>query len=177
MCDCCNTTRPMQVRMLRTLIMLSLLQGHVLAFNPPLAPARPHMISTGTCKSHQKASCATSFPARAQSPTLHAAAPPQIARPPGGAPLTAFLVAIWYASSVICNQTSKRLLGSMGSQTLTLSHHFCWLRRPRPRCLTCELPSMESRRAHSFSTAVLAAAFTGGFVTSTRASLLCTSRL
>lgn len=39
---------------------------------------------------------------------------------PGGTVLTAFLVGIWYAASVVCNQTSKVLVASLGSQTLTL---------------------------------------------------------
>ena len=37
-----------------------------------------------------------------------------------GTALTALLVGIWYAASVKCNQTSKLLVASLGSQTLTL---------------------------------------------------------
>ena len=56
--------------------------------------------------------------------------PPLLAAPPassaavalpGGTPLTVALVAAWYFASVVCNQSSKVLLRSLGSQTLTLA--------------------------------------------------------
>ena len=46
-----------------------------------------------------------------------AAAP--LARIPDGW-ITVTLIALWYYTSVICNQTSKLLVASLGSQALTL---------------------------------------------------------
>ena len=47
-------------------------------------------------------------PLRRQRALVVAASPaPAAAGPPGGAPLTIALVAVWYAASVICNQSSR----------------------------------------------------------------------
>eukprot|EP00966_Prymnesium_polylepis_P029835 692929-Prymnesium_polylepis.1 len=60
---------------------------------------------------------------RRRSSPLSASAP--AADGPGwlltGTPLTALLVALWYAISVVNNQTSKLLVGTLGPELLTLN--------------------------------------------------------
>ena len=82
--------------------------------------------------------------------------------------VTAVLIFVWYASSIVCNQTSKDLLGAgvLTSATLTLAQSiisvFCGpimlliLRHP------CSLYAFRSRK-QALDTAQLAVVFTGGF--------------
>ncbi len=91
--------------------------------------------------------------------------------PPGGTPLTAALVAVWYAASVKCNQTTKVLVDTLGSPTLTLWQLLvavaCGalvLAGLRAFCRECTFPpvGIESR-GQLADTAALSAIFTGGF--------------
>ena len=91
----------------------------------------------------------------------------------GGTLLTAVLVAIWYATSVVCNQTSKALVATMGSQTLTLCQLIvavlCGglvLLGLRASSSEREFPSVQmSSFEQLMDTTILATAFTGGFIT------------
>ena len=93
--------------------------------------------------------------------------------PPGGSLVTALCLAIWYGTSVICNQTSKVLVASLGSQTLTLCQLIiavgcgaAVLLGLRAFCSECAFPPVGiASREQLIDTAVLAAAFTGGFIT------------
>jgi hypothetical protein len=95
------------------------------------------------------------------------------AGPPGGATFTMALVALWYAASVVCNQTSKALLRTFGAQSLTLAQlvvsSLCGaavLLGLRLCCSECVFPPVAiGSREQLFDTTVLAAAFTGGFIT------------
>ena len=98
---------------------------------------------------------------------------------PGGAPLTALLVGLWYAASVVCNQSSKKLLaGALGAQTLTLAQcvvaSACGALILVALRLFCQLfldgecafaPVSITTRAQLVDTAATAAAFLGGFIT------------
>ena len=114
-------------------------------------------------------SAAARLSAARRHPSIVAAA----AEPPGGTPLTVLLIVIWYATSVICNQTSKVLVASLGSQALTLCQMLvavgCGalvLVGLRAFCSECAFPPVGiSSRDQLVDTAILAAAFTGGFIT------------
>jgi drug/metabolite transporter (DMT)-like permease len=83
------------------------------------------------------------------------------------------LIAIWYATSVVCNQSSKVLVQLLGSQTLTLAQLVvavacgaAVLLGLRASCSECVFPDIGfSSRDQLVETAILATAFTGGFVT------------
>ena len=82
-----------------------------LALNPAVTPAA-HPKPTLTAKPAIAQTRRVSAP-----PVLAAAGSSASQAPPGGAPLTALLVGLWYAASVVCNQSSKRLLaGAPGAQ-------------------------------------------------------------
>lgn len=95
--------------------------------------------------------------------------------PPGGTAVTMLLVVVWYATSVICNQTSKVLVASLGSQTLTLCQMLVavgcgaiillGVRALRGSDASACPPVGISSREQLIDTTILAAAFTGGFIT------------
>ena len=115
---------------------------------------------------------------RASAPPVLAAAGSgaATASTPGGAPLTALLVGLWYAASVVCNQSSKKLLaGALGAQTLTLAQcvvaSACGALILVALRLFCQLfldgecafaPVSITTRAQLVDTAATAAAFLGG---------------
>ena len=97
---------------------------------------------------------------------------------PGGAPLTALLVGLWYAASVVCNQSSKAARRGLGAQTLTLAQcvvaSACGALILVALRLFCQLfldgecafaPVSITTRAQLIDTAATAAAFLGGFIT------------
>ena len=89
--------------------------------------------------------------------------------------VTGLLVVLWYASSIVCNQTSKDLVGSNGVLTsagLTLAQCalsvVCGLVVMLVECLaTRSLPRAYAFRSSRqlLDTALLAVAFTAGFIT------------
>ena len=106
--------------------------------------------------------------------------PPPVATvdPPGGNLLTLILVGVWYAASVVCNQTSKVLVASLGAQTLTLLQMVvavgcgaAILLSMRAFCALalggeCSFRPVGFGSAEQLiDTTVLAAVFTGGFIT------------
>lgn len=107
--------------------------------------------------------------------------PPPVAAvtaPPGGTLLTAILVGVWYAASVVCNQSSKILVASLGSQTLTLVQMLvavgCGgliLLSMRAFCAIaldgeCAFkPVTINSTEQLIDTTILAVFFTGGFIT------------
>jgi len=152
---------------LRHLVLLCTLLG-VHTFKPQFF----HQDANPRSTAHHQPRLATRCNIR---PTLLAGKPPpaELAPPPGGTTLTAALVAIWYASSVICNQTSKQLVGVLGSELLTLCQMLvavvCGalvLVGLRAACSECEFaPVGIGSREQLIDTTILAAAFTAGFVT------------
>lgn len=110
---------------------------------------------------------------RARHHHLIASAPIHAEAPPGGAPLTLTLIAIWYAASVVCNQSSKVLMVSLGAQSLTLTQLIisaaCGglvLAGMRMMCSECAFPSVAIQsREQALDTTLLAAILTAGLVT------------
>ena len=111
--------------------------------------------------------------ARVPPPALIAAAGAEEVDAPGGMPLTLALVALWYATSVVCNQSSKVLLSTIGAQSLTFAQlavaTICGgalitsSRAVRP---DRAFPPLRMGSQRQFGeTVLLAAAFTGGFIT------------
>ena len=86
------------------------------AFSPPLLPRSTMSETMRPCLSALRmAGDEEARPMLLSEKTTNAPVPSA-----GGTALTSLLVAVWYAASVVCNQTSKVLVASLGSQTLTL---------------------------------------------------------
>jgi drug/metabolite transporter (DMT)-like permease len=157
--------------MMRLLVLFTyLLCSHT--FSPSLSQRQGAIV----CGTPRQSAIGAVVSIRSSRPPLLLAgkAPPaEVAQPPGGTPLTALLVAVWYATSVICNQTSKVLVASLGSQTLTLSQMLvavvcgaAVLIGLRAACSECVFPPVGiSSREQLVDTSILAAAFTCGFIT------------
>ena len=111
--------------------------------------------------------------ARVPSPALVAGAGADEVHAPGGSSLTLALVALWYATSVVCNQSSKVLLGSIGAQSLTLTQlvvaTVCGgaiIAAQRTLSSEDTFPPLGiGSQQQFFETILLAATFTGGFIT------------
>ena len=144
------------------------------AFAPLTSPGTRHSTLSDAIRLEAKTPLYKSSIATARArarPALLAASPPPA--PPGGAPLTALLVAVWYATSVVCNQSSKVLVQLLGSQTLTLAQLVvavacgaAVLLGLRASCRECVFPPIGiSSRQQLIDTSLLATAFTAGFIT------------
>ena len=85
---------------------------------------------------------------------------------PGGTPVTIALIVLWYAASVVCNQSSKVLIKSLGAQSLTLAQLVV-----AAACgvgIVTAVPGTDATIRSTrqlLDTTWLAAAFTGGFIT------------
>ncbi|CAE8691565.1 unnamed protein product, partial [Polarella glacialis] len=148
------------------LVVLLLLPSLASSLSPPWRPVkrtttRPRSISATASEWSPSRPMAGVGPMRDSARTI------------GGAPVTALLLALWYAASVANNQTSKALVSTLGAETLTLAQFMvasacgavvlrCGEPRHRP-----PLPGMlgfASRRALA-DTAKLAAVFLAGCYT------------
>ena len=151
-------------------VVLSLLLIHsVHSFSPSLHASKARLVPHASHPDH-----AARLPPISRHHLVAAnVAPAAEPASPGGLPLTMAIIALWYAASVVCNQTTKVLTASLGAQCLTLAQLVvstgCGalvLGTLRAFCSECVFqPVMIQSRAQLVDTSVLAAAFTAGFVT------------
>jgi len=162
---------------MRAVVVAALLATAAEAFSPlPLAHrgCKAIAVSRVGVISHRqhRQPLAVSAPVLAASARLRGGGGEELA-PAGGTPLTVLLISVWYAASVVCNQSSKELLRTLGPQSLTLMQlvvsSACGagvLVGLRACCRECSFPPIGIQsRAQLIDTSVLAAAFTCGFVT------------
>jgi len=161
----------------RSLSMLLLL-GHGTCFQPHLrAPARQPSVASATTvhNAAPRINVGGDVLRACPSPHLSAAASSNDASIKDTL-LTSALIMLWYAASVVCNQSSKRLLKSMGAQSLTFAQLLvssgCGAAvlllvaaaqdGENKSWLADAIPTSFAQLA---DTSALAAAFTAGFVT------------